>query len=1072
MSFNSNDENDNIVKFEATHSFTIFPRYPIILGSEGNENGIVKWNVSKPIKGKVDTWEGVTVKGNYNIEIDTSTKYTIVAKEVEDEKYGKQYDLIYITEILDLTNVKNQRSFLRTFLQEGQVDEFYRIYDNPLQIIDSEDIEALKKVKGVGDYIASRILTRYKENKDYAKIYIQLHDLGMTPNFIQKLIKRYSSPDKIIKIINENPYKLSLDIDGIGFITADNLALKNGMKKTSYKRIAGYIYYFFTSIANSGNSYVYAPNLTANIFAQFGGRDEIMEIYKDEEGNIIGNNISEAIEFLCEDGLLVVEENEDKAKRKVYLKKYYELEKAITGHLKRITEGSNNFVFSDWSEEMEKQEESQGWEFTDEQKEGIELTLENQVTFITGKAGCVDSETEYFNGTEWVKISNYQEGDKVLQFNEDRTAELIYPQKYHKYKTDIMYHLKTESGSIDQVLSDEHNVVYLTSKGNINKKQLSEVRTMHKKSTLGFHGRFMHSFNYIGGSGIDFSDDEIRTTLPIIFENSIYEFDAEWYDATKQQLEIIYLELYTSIWNNKEEGYNYFTTTSQINANYVQFVCTSLGYVSNIFTYNEAKDVKYEVRISSVENRTTSLTARQKSSKIEIKEYKNHNGYKYCFTVPSGMLVLRRNNRIFITGNSGKTSVLTGVLKALGASKGKYSFAQCALAGQAGARMQEITGHDGYTIHRLLGIDKETRGFSHNDKNPLPYDIIILDELSLVGGEIFLDLIKAIPVGSKLILLGDMGQLESIGALNLAKDIFDSPYVSTCELTKIHRQALKSGIIVASSSIRDGNQLFNASQTGEQVLGELKDMVFNLHEEKDGIKQCAFYYYKKYFVSDIVNKNIMDIQMLCPVKTRGDASVFNMNNLAQEFVNPKKPFINELVVPLPNDRSRSFTIRENDKVMNINNHYNLKNIDGDEKTVFNGWTGIVKSIKSNRKEAYIYFPMIDDIVIYTYKTLRKSIILGYASTVHKYQGSSNKIIIGVLDNATPPDMRTKELVYTLLTRAEKLCVMVCQSKALYGATNKSGITDKNTFLCDMLLDDDIKAIELNYDDYDIENEEL
>ena len=805
MNFNK-DDNEIIVKFEAVHDFSIFPSRPIIVGSEGNESGIIKWSIQKVIEGKdnISEWESVIVKGNYNLEVDTSKQYTIMAKQIDDDKYGTQYDLIYISEILDLSNVANQKGFLKTFLKDRQIEEFYKIYDNPLNIIDKGDKDALCKVKGVGDYIATRILRRYREHKDFANVYIQLHELGMTPSFIQKLIKKYGSPEKILDIINNNSYKLSLDIDGIGFVTADNLALKNGIKKTSPKRIAGYIYYYFQTIANSGNSFIYANTLTHNIFEQFGGREEILEVFKDKKGKIIGNNISEAIDSLCKDGILVLEENEDKAKRKVYLSQFYNLEKEIVQHFKRLNEANNKFEFTDWTEIVEKQETLQGWQFTDEQKEGIQLTLENQVTFITGQAG------------------------------------------------------------------------------------------------------------------------------------------------------------------------------------------------------------------------------------------------------------------------TGKTSVLTGALKALRASTGKYSFAQCALAGQAGARMQEITGFEGYTIHRLLGFNKETRGFMHTDKNPLPYDIVVLDEISLVGGDIFLDLIKAIPTGSKLIILGDMGQLESIGCLNIAKDIYDSPYIKTCELTKIHRQAQKSGIIVASSSIRESINIFNATQTGKHIIGELQDMIFDLHSTRDEIRDTAFNYFKSYYDSEIVKKNIMDIQILCPVKTRGEASVFYMNNLVQEHVNPKKAFSTELTIPL--DNTKEFTLRENDKVMNIKNFYNLKNIQGRERTVFNGWIGIVKSIKVNRREAYIYFPMIDDTVIYTYKTLKDAIVLGYASTIHKYQGSSNKVIIGILDNTTPPDMRTKELVYTLLTRAEDMCVLVCQSKALHEATKKSGITNKNTFMTSMLEDKDIIACETKFED--IEDEDI
>lgn len=147
-----------------------------------------------------------------------------------------------------------------------------------------------------------------------------------------------------------------------------------------------------------------------------------------------------------------------------------------------------------------------------------------------------------------------------------------------------------------------------------------------------------------------------------------------------------------------------------------------------------------------------------------------------------------KNNVSIITGaaGTGKSSAVKGVLQVL---KGKY-FAQCALSGRAAARLTEVTGVTGSTIHRLLGYQPGL-GFAYNRSNPLPYDIIILDEVSMVGAEIFAKLIEAIPTGSKLIMLGDDGQLESIGLCNLFRDMLDSGVITVGRLTKIHRQAAK-----------------------------------------------------------------------------------------------------------------------------------------------------------------------------------------------------------------------------------------------------------------------------------------
>lgn len=179
---------------------------------------------------------------------------------------------------------------------------------------------------------------------------------------------------------------------------------------------------------------------------------------------------------------------------------------------------------------------------------------------------------------------------------------------------------------------------------------------------------------------------------------------------------------------------------------------------------------------------------------------KQENIQGWCFTEEQkqGIKLGLDNQVCFITGGAGtgKSSLVSGILESLK----KYSFAQTALAGKASARLQEVTNKEGYTIHRLLGF-KPPHDFKFNEDNPLPYDIIILDEISLVGGEIFLSLLKAIPNGCKLIILGDMGQLPSIGCMNLAFDMYNSKFITTIELTKVHRQAQKSGIITDSQKL-------------------------------------------------------------------------------------------------------------------------------------------------------------------------------------------------------------------------------------------------------------------------------
>lgn len=769
---------NKIIKIEARLNRVLFPKYPEILGRGDNTFGIVSWCPMLVLEGEpqTDNWGNLVVKGNYEEEIDIKTDYTIIAKEVHDEQRGTQYELMFIGQLMDLSSVNNQKAFLKTFLTDNQISEMFKVLDNPLASIEAHDVEALKKVNGIGDYIANCIIERFEDNKDNCEVYLELDEYGLTPKFIQKLIKQYKNPHKVVEIIKKNPYQLSFDVDGIGFKTADAIALKSGISETSPERIKAYINYLLHDLAQNGNSFITSGELTAYIFEEFGGKENILEVYLDEDNNVTGNNIGRAIDELQEKGVIVVEDAENKSNRRVYLKSYYKLEKDIAEHLKRIANGKNNFKYDDWEQVVTAQENKQGWMFTDEQKAGIKLGLDNQVCFITGGAG------------------------------------------------------------------------------------------------------------------------------------------------------------------------------------------------------------------------------------------------------------------------TGKSSLVSGILESLK----NYSFAQTALAGKASARLQEVTGKEGFTIHRLLGYRPQL-GFTHNEDNPLPYDIIVLDEISLVGGEIFLSLIKAIPDGTKLIILGDMGQLESIGCMNLAFDMYNSDFITTIELTKVHRQAQKSGIIVASQQMRNGEPVLEKKFIGEKTVGELQDMHFDIDDTSSTTRERTMKWFKEKYESDLVN-DIMDIQILSPCKDRGDASVFNLNIDVQNYVNPHSEDKHEIKVNVGKDKS--YYLREGDKVMCIKNNYKIC---GEKRMgVFNGWCGILKEIDTWLGLHKVYIPMIDDTMIFSTSDLINGVVLGYASTVHKYQGSSAKVVIGAFDNTTPPNMRTKELLYTLWTRAEKDCTTVAQNSALYSAALNSGISDKNTFLVELL----------------------
>lgn len=338
------------------------------------------------------------------------------------------------------------------------------------------------------------------------------------------------------------------------------------------------------------------------------------------------------------------------------------------------------------------------------------------LTILSGRPGCVDSETEYFNGTGWKKISEYRPGDKVLQYNADGTANLVEPIQYHKYPCDSFWKLKSAHG-INQMLSDEHNLVYLSSKGNLVKKNILDFIDSHNKTKFGSEAKFITNFSY-GGDGIALSEEQIRVMCMVIADgyfpskninnltchvrikkarkkeraarlldgaNIPYEihhwdkkhpeyvtyvfnaplkkkvFDEYFYRCDNRQLNVIADECLN--WDGtRSDGRESYSTTIKQTADFIQFAFSASGYRSHVGVTQErigrdGKVRKREYTISKTKAKYVSLRSNS-GTKIKIDRISASDGYKYCFTVPSGMLILRRDGDINITGNSGKTSLI------------------------------------------------------------------------------------------------------------------------------------------------------------------------------------------------------------------------------------------------------------------------------------------------------------------------------------------------------------------------------------------------------------------------------
>ncbi|MDD4165254.1 MAG: ATP-dependent RecD-like DNA helicase [Eubacteriales bacterium] len=381
------------------------------------------------------------------------------------------------------------------------------------------------------------------------------------------------------------------------------------------------------------------------------------------------------------------------------------------------------------------------------------------------------------------------------------------------------------------------------------------------------------------------------------------------------------------------------------------------------------------------------------------------------------------NGVTIITGGpgTGKTTVIKAIIDIF--DNLKLSFMLAAPTGRAAKRMSEASGHEAKTIHRLLEMgygDSHEMRFMRDDSNPLPYKAIIIDEMSMVDTLLMYSLLKAVKSGTYLILIGDVDQLPPVGAGNCLSDIIKSGRFRVCTLNKIFRQAQESMIIVNAHSINDGIM--------PQLDTKNSDFFFIKRERAVDIRDLIIDLTSKRLPKTYGVDCIDDIQIITPTK-KGDLGTFELNKALQRALNPQNGRKKEA-------KSGSVIFRENDKVMQIKNNYDLEwftTADGGEKTdentgrgIFNGDIGRILSINTQREVMVIDFDK--RITEYDFALLDE-LEHAYAITVHKSQGSEYKIvIIPIYDHPVP--LMTRNLIYTALTRAKEMVCLIGRAECL------------------------------------------
>ncbi|MGI6538371.1 MAG: ATP-dependent RecD-like DNA helicase [Caldicoprobacterales bacterium] len=419
-------------------------------------------------------------------------------------------------------------------------------------------------------------------------------------------------------------------------------------------------------------------------------------------------------------------------------------------------------------------------------------------------------------------------------------------------------------------------------------------------------------------------------------------------------------------------------------------------------------------RLKQIKETDSPFIHKPKEEILELLERRNK--VRYDRIQREAIIKAGSQKLMILTGGpgTGKTFTTLGIISLYRQLGARILLA--APTGRAAKRMSEVTRMEAKTIHRLLEYQPAKGGYTVNEDNPLKCDVLILDEVSMVDLILMYNLLKAVPNEAVVIMVGDIDQLPSVGAGNVLRDMIESGGIEVVRLTTIFRQARGSMIITNAHRV---NQGYFIKYSGPKT----RDFFFMEEEEPDKIAETIVSLVVKRLPKYYNVDPIKDIQVLCPM-LRGSTGTHNLNRLLQEKFSSRGLYV----------QYGGTTYYVGDKVMQIKNNY--------DKNVFNGDIGFIEDI--NREDQVIRIVFDSRPVEYDFTELDE-VVLAYASTVHKSQGSEYPIVVAPLTTQHYM-MLQRNLLYTCITRAKKVFVLIGTKKAVAMAIKNNKIAKRNTML--------------------------
>lgn len=1081
--------------------------------------------------------ETFKISGNFISQLIIGQTYEATGK-VQIYNKKKQLKVEEIKKITPKT-VRTIKLFLKSLDGMGPFsDLIYEEYgEGSIDVIRNNPLELKKLCPAIYDEQALGWQKQLLEMSDYQEYLTDLINYGMKP--IQA--KQFFDIHKELSIekIKENPYRLIKEVKGFGFLKCDTIAKNIGFPLDSDSRISNSIIYVLNSAQYDGNTYMTEEELLTKVSDLLDIKLPVREMkafYKQNEyskkalykvGNISFNidmedikkaviaydnakyqkdkdeakliifsipkdKIKDQINILKASGNIIIDDNH--GKRKIYDKYLYNCEEFIAKKLYDIENTSYEVdddidIFGLLNRYLDKK----NVKLEEMQYQAVinSASTIGGFSIINGSAGCVDCDTEFFNGEKWKKISDYNENDLVLQYNKSGESSLVKPLRYIKQKKDFLWTIKNKKG-IDQCLSNEHNCILF----NENKELLEMKFNSLRKKLLNNNYSILTTF-INNGKGLNLNKDIIKlltivcikgkikknkvtinlkteeefdrikqllNNLKISFsrkesfeednfaiiikfekEDVFSEFPKEWYKASELESKIIANEIL--FWLFKES--NIVNINSENNADFIQYILSSIN--KRIVISNEKK---LKCKLSLNDDNYVKL------NNTSILKKKTSDGYEYCFTVPSHMLILRKNGKIFITGNCGKTFTLNIALKLIETiytyKFGYFEPIILAPTGRAAKVASNSTKRFASTIHKALRPQSDG-GFFFNSQNNLPYNCVIVDETSMLDVEMARYLFEAISRKTKVIFIGDTKQLASVGPGNVLRDIINSNKFKVTTLNVAKRQGKDSGIYKNATRIIMGEMIKSEKETADAY-------VFNSKENSIIINKVLSLY-------DSLCKQLKleEIQLLVPQKG-GLLGTNYMNFILQDKFNHENNELRilnkQISVTLDKGTPAKYELyfKKGDKVINTKNNYDLPwYVLKDGKLVLeehglagvsNGETGrIIKIIQSKDENRNIVNRIVvkfDDKYI-VYVNDFENLDHAYAMTIHKSQGSEWPAVIMPITFSSYR-LLERNLLYTGYTRAKKWISVIGDIDAIKYAIDTEKSIERQTGLYDRIMD--------------------